>query len=154
MFQAFGEVSWEVDKEEFKFEPFLNLAHVTLRTGAFSEGGTVGLSSQRETFNTTSATTGIRASMELEQLPVPAKLNASVGWRHALGDKSPTAELKLDGVPSFTTTGLPRARNEAALGVSLDLDVAQRATMSVSYNGSFGRDTRTNSFDARLKIRF
>lgn len=154
LFQAFGEVSWKVDKEEFKFEPFVNLAHVTLRTGAFSEGGTVGLSSQRETFNTTSATTGLRASMELEKLPVPAKLNASVGWRHALGGKSPTSELKLDGVPSFTTTGLPRVRNEAVLGVRLDLGVAERATMSVSYNGSFSADARTNTFDARLKIRF
>jgi len=40
------------------------------------------------------------------------------------------------------------------LGVGLDLEVADKATMSVSYNGSFSGETLANTFDARLKIRF
>jgi len=154
LFQAFGEISWDVDRGGFEFEPFLNLAYVNLRTGAIGEDGTVGLSSEKETFDTASTILGVRAAAEIERSPVPAKLNAMLGWRHAFGGASPTSDLTLEGVPSFTTTGLPLARNEAMLGVGLDLEVAGKATVSVSYNGSFSGETLANTFDARLKIRF
>ncbi|WP_084032665.1 autotransporter domain-containing protein [Chelativorans sp. J32] len=154
LFQTFGEISWEVDKNAFRFEPFANLAYVNLRTGSLDENGTVGLSSGKDRFSKTLSTAGIRASMKLKSLPVPVKLSATAGWRHAFGDTKPTSDLAFEGVPSFTTAGLPLAKNEAMVGLGLDLELAKNATMSLSYSGSFNGDTRTNTFDARFRMRF
>ncbi|HEV2506028.1 MAG TPA: autotransporter domain-containing protein, partial [Mesorhizobium sp.] len=93
-FQAFGELGYRLDAAGAAFEPFVNLAHVSLHTDGFTEkGGAAALSAEAQTTNTTFSTLGLRASTDFMLGSVAASANGTVGWKHAFGDTTPFTKV-------------------------------------------------------------
>jgi len=64
--QLFGELGYRVEMAAASFEPFANLAYVSLHTAGFTEqGGAVALTSASSTTDATFTTLGLRASSGL-----------------------------------------------------------------------------------------
>lgn len=88
--QVFGEFGYRVDvgrtAGKLAFEPFANLAYVSLATDGFSEtGGAAALASQADTTGVTFSTLGLRGSTDIalgNGTTVSAR--GMLGWRHAL----------------------------------------------------------------------
>ncbi|WP_448116974.1 autotransporter domain-containing protein [Mesorhizobium amorphae] len=154
-FQAFGELGYRLDAAGAAFEPFVNLAHVSLHTDGFTEkGGAAALSAEAQTTNTTFSTLGLRASTDFMLGSVAASANGTVGWKHAFGDTTPFTTVGFAGSSLFTVAGVPIAKNTFVLQTGLDMKVTDNATLGISYNGEFGSGSSTNGVDARLGIRF
>jgi outer membrane autotransporter protein len=154
-FQAFGELGYRLDAAGAAFEPFVNLAHVSLHTDGFTEkGGAAALSAEAQTTNTTFSTLGLRASTDFMLGSVAASANGTVGWKHAFGDTTPFTKVGFAGSSLFTVAGVPIAKNTFVLQTGLDMKVTDNATLGISYNGEFGSGSSTNGVDARLGIRF
>jgi outer membrane autotransporter protein len=153
--QVFGEVGYEVQTTVAAFEPFLNVAHVNLRTDAFSEtGGSAALSAQKDTTNTTFTTLGLRTSSDFNLGGVLTKASGTVGWRHAFGDTDPSSRMSFAGSDSFVVDGASVSQNALVVQVGLDFAISEDATLGVSYNGEYGGDGVNNGVDAKLSVQF
>jgi outer membrane autotransporter protein len=153
--QAFGELGYRLDTEAASFEPFVNLAHVSLHTDGFTEkGGAAALSGGSQTTDTTFTTLGLRASTDFMLGSVRAAANGTVGWRHAFGDTTPYSTQGFSGSSPFMIAGVPIANDTLVLQTGVDMKVTDNATIGISYNGEIGSGSLTNRVDARLGVRF
>jgi outer membrane autotransporter protein len=156
-FQAFGEAGYRIDAATASFEPFANLAYVSLHTDGFTEkGGSSALTSNGQTIDTTFTTLGIRASTAFDLGGTKATARGMIGWRHAFGDTTPLATQAFSfaaGSP-FTVAGVPIAKDTAVLEAGLDFVLSDNATLGVSYTGQFGSDARDNGAKADLSVKF
>jgi len=154
-FQAFGELGYGLEMEFARFEPFANLAHVSVRRDGFAEaGGAASLSAASAGIDTTFTTIGLRADTDILFGVTRGTLHGSVGWRHAFGDVAPDQTLSLVGSDAFTIAGVPVARDAAVIEAGLDLELTDHATLGISYNGQFGSGIQDHSFAARIGISF
>jgi outer membrane autotransporter protein len=155
--QVFGEVGYAMTQRGVAFEPFAALAHVAIRTAAFTEnGGAAALTGPSDSIDATFSTLGLRAAAPLPW-PGAAGLMAkgSIGWRHAFGSVTPTAELALvsSGTP-FGIAGAPIARDAAAIELGLDGRIARDATLGIAYAGQLASNSRDNGITANFVQRF
>lgn len=154
-FQAFGEFGYGIEDGAVRFEPFANLAHVSLHTDGFTEnGGAAALSGRSDTTDATFTTLGLRAEHNLGLGTVEATLRGMLGWRHAFGDTTPTATQAFLAGDAFTIAGVPIARNSAVIEAGLDLELTPDATFGLSYIGQFASGAQENGFTANLAVRF
>lgn len=153
--QAFGELGYQIDALIARFEPFVNLAHVTVRTESFKEnGGAAALTSPSQTTDTTYTTLGVRAETDLRIGDMQMNLAGMLGWRHAYGDITPTATHAFADSDAFTVLGNPLAKDAAVIEAGVDADIAPGATLAISYEGQFGNGVQDHGFNAKLGIRF
>lgn len=154
-FQAFAEAGYRMDTEFAAFEPFANLAYVSLDTDAFSEsGGAAALTDDSSTTETTFTTIGLRASKLLTFGGTETTMRGALGWRHAFGDITPLATQRFAGSDSFTVAGTPIAENAALIEAGLDVLTGDSTTVGIAYTGQFGDDVTQNGFNATLKVSF
>jgi len=155
-FQAFGEAGYRIDTGGgFAFEPFANLAYVSLDSDGFAEtGGEAALVVDGGTTDTTFTTLGLRAatSFDLNGANVTAK--GMLGWRHAFGDVTPLVTQAFAGSDAFTVAGVPIAEDAAVIVAGLDFDLTKAATLGIAYQGQFGDGATQNGFNARLIMAF
>ena len=110
-FQAFGEAGYRIDTAAASFEPFANLAYVSLHTDGFTEkGGAAALHADGQTTDTTFATLGVRASTAFDLDGMKATARGTVGWRHAYGDTTSLATLAFAGGAAFSVAAVPIAK--------------------------------------------
>lgn len=154
-FQAFGELGYTVEAGFAAFEPFANLAYVSLNTGGFSEtGGSATLTMGAETTDTAFSTLGVRLAREVALGPLEATLRGTLGWRHAFGDVTPELTQSYVGSAPFTVTGVPIAEDAALVEAGLDLALSPAATLGVAYSGQFGDGTSQNGVNATIRVSF
>lgn len=154
-FQAFGEAGYRFDTHGASFEPFANLAHVSLRTDGFSEkGGAAALTGGSATSDVTFTTLGLRVSTTFDIGDIKATANGTVGWRHAFGDTTPTVSQAFTGSEAFTVAGVPVARNAAIIEAGLDFQLSSKAALAISYDGQLGSGSQQHGFNARLGLSF
>ncbi len=154
-FQAFGELGYTIDTAVASFEPFANLAYVSLSTDAFAEtGGAAALHSQSRTTDAAFTTLGIRASTDLDLGGMKATARGMLGWRHAFGDLTPLSTHAFASADAFTVAGAPIAEDAALLGAGLDLNLTDTTTLGVAYQGQFASDAQQHGFKANFAIRF
>ncbi|ESY72056.1 autotransporter outer membrane beta-barrel domain-containing protein [Mesorhizobium sp. M0051] len=153
--QAFGELAYKADAGHFKFEPFANLAYVSVHTDGFTEtGGAAALTSAGSTTDATFTTLGLRASTDLGLGEIKATARGMLGWRHAFGDDIPTSSFAFAGGDLFTIAGVPVARDAAVVEAGLDLNMSANATLKLSYTGQFGGGTVDQGAKVNLGLRF
>jgi outer membrane autotransporter protein len=59
---------------------------------------------------------------------------AAIGWRHAYGDTKPDADLTfIDGGASFSTQGVPIAKDSALLEAGIDFQVTPTGKLGIGY---------------------
>ncbi|MER9587011.1 autotransporter outer membrane beta-barrel domain-containing protein [Mesorhizobium sp. M0276] len=153
--QAFGELAYKADAGHFKFEPFANLAYVSVHTDGFTEtGGAAALTSAGSTTNATFTTLGLRASTDLGLGEIKATARGMLGWRHSFGDDTPASSFAFAGGDLFTIAGVPVARDAAVVEAGLDLNMSANATLGLSYTGQFGGGTVDQGAKVNLGLRF
>ncbi|MDX8457005.1 autotransporter outer membrane beta-barrel domain-containing protein [Mesorhizobium sp. VK9D] len=153
--QVFGELAYKMDANRFHFEPFADLAYVSVHTDGFTEqGGAAALASAGSTTNATFTTLGLRASTDVALGGMSATARGMLGWRHAFGDVTPTSTFALAGGDAFTIAGVPVARDSAVIEAGFDLQMSANATLGLSYVGQFGGHSTDNGAKANLNVRF
>ncbi|WP_404401916.1 autotransporter domain-containing protein [Pelagibacterium halotolerans] len=154
--QLFGEVSYGMDVDSARFEPFANLAWVSHATNGFTEnGGAAALTGADDVINATFTTLGLRASTELVMGGTStAKLTGMIGWRHAFGDVPTASNTFVAGGDAFTVAGVPLAQDALILEAGLDLDITPDATLGFVYSGQLGSGISDHSIKANLGVRF
>lgn len=153
--QVFGEFGYRLDYGPASFEPYANLAHVSLRSDAFREiGGAAALTGSGERLDTTFSTLGLRGSTTVMMGAVPLTLHAGIGWRHAFGEVVPAASVALAGGAPFSVAGAAIARNAAVAEAGLNMALGPNASLSVTYNGQFSGRSTDNSVRGNLAVRF
>ena len=154
-FQVFGDLGYRIDTKVAAFEPFVNLAYVTVNADSFQEsGGTAALSGADASSNNGFTTLGLRAATSFGVGTLTATARAELGWLHAYGDVTPEASLAFGSGTPFSVAGTPIARDAATLAAGLDLKLAPSATLGLSYQGQFASDAMENGLNGRLSIRF
>ncbi|RVA34424.1 autotransporter outer membrane beta-barrel domain-containing protein [Mesorhizobium sp. M7D.F.Ca.US.004.03.1.1] len=154
--QIFGELAYKAaDAGRFKFEPFANLAYVSVHTDGFTEtGGDAALTSAGSTTDATFTTLGLRGSTDFALGGMNATARGMLGWRHAFGDVTPTSSFAFAGGDAFTIAGVPIARDAAVIEAGLDLNMSANATLALSYTGQFGSGTADQGAKVDLSLRF
>ena len=154
--QLFGEFAYGFDVGAARFEPFANLAYVNLDTDGFAErGGTAALNGASDDMDATFTTLGLRGSTSFDMNGAIVTAKGMVGWRHAYGDKTPTAGMRFAaGGNAFSVGGVPIAKDVAVIEAGLDFTLTQSATLGVSYAGQFGSGLSDQSFKANLNVKF
>lgn len=154
-FQAFGELAHGADINGLQVEPFANVAHVRLRTDANGEqGGVAALQTDTSTSNVTFSTLGLRGEHTFDLGSTKATLIGSVGWRHAMGDITPTATQRFASGSAFTISGVPIAKNSAVIETGLDVAISPNATLNVSYMGQLASGGRDHGVKGSLLVNF
>ncbi|WP_281004840.1 autotransporter outer membrane beta-barrel domain-containing protein [Mesorhizobium hawassense] len=154
--QVFGELAYKpADAGRFKFEPFANLAYVSVHTDGFIEqGGAAALTSASSTTDATFTTLGLRGSTDVALGGINATARGTLGWRHAFGAVTPTSSFAFAGGDAFTIAGVPIARDSVVIEAGFDLPLSANATLGLSYAGQFGADSADNGAKATLDARF
>ena len=154
-FQVFGEAGYRIDAGTIAFEPFANLAYVSLHTDGLTEkGGAAALHVRGETNDTTFTTLGVHLSSAFTLGGMKATAHGTLGWRHAYGDTTPFVTQAFAGGEAFDIAGVPIARDAAIVDAGLDLDLTKAATLGLAYQGQFGSGAMQNGFKADLSVRF
>ncbi|MDW6025396.1 autotransporter domain-containing protein [Mesorhizobium sp. BAC0120] len=154
-FQAFGDLGYRLDASLASFEPFANLAHVSLHTDGFTEqGGAAALHGDGQTTNTTFSTLGLRAATNFDLGGVAMTARGLLGWRHAFGDLTPLSTQALSVGDAFTIAGVPIAEDAAVIEAGLDFKPAPTTILGLSYSGQIAQDARQHGFRADFNVRF
>lgn len=145
--QIFGELGYAVPvSPNASVEPFVGAAWIKQRTGGFSEdGGSAALSAGSESNDVTTTTVGVRGNLDTQIAGAPARLRATLGWRHAMGDVDPERTMAFSSGPSFTVAGTPIAKDAAVAELGAEVAVSKNAAIGLSYQGQFGNGSRENA---------
>ncbi|WP_245456112.1 autotransporter outer membrane beta-barrel domain-containing protein [Rhizobium leguminosarum] len=153
--QAFAELGYRIETAAASFEPFVNLAHVGIRTAGFTEeGGAAALDSASRMTNTTITTLGLHAEMEIRLGETNATLRGMSGWRHAAGDIGPVSTHAFAGGDAFTVAGVPVAENAFVLDAGLDFDLTESSILGIAYSGQIADNARQHGAKATLSVKF
>lgn len=155
--QLYAEAGYEVRFEAATVEPFLNLAYVHHHSDSFLERGLglgSALASRDQDESTGFSTLGMRVSKNFDLSGAKGKATGTLGWRRAFGDVNPTSVFSANGTSLFAITGAPIAKNALVLGVGLDVEIAQGATLGVSYNGQVGDHTSDHGVRGNFSVKF
>ncbi|WP_237352529.1 autotransporter outer membrane beta-barrel domain-containing protein [Rhizobium leguminosarum] len=153
--QAFAELGYRFEAAAASFEPFVNLAHVGIRTAGFTEqGGAAALDSSSRTTNTTITTLGLHADMKIRLGETNATLRGMSGWRHAAGGIVPVSTHAFAGGDAFTVAGVPVAENAFVLDAGLDFDLTESAILGIAYSGQIADNAQQHGAKATLSVKF
>jgi subtilase-type serine protease len=154
--QLFSELGYHLPlNDAYSIEPYAGLAWNQLRTRDFEEsGGSAALRGKGRTDDVTSSTLGVRGAWQFESSGAPGRLTASLGWRHAMGDVTPSQQLAFDGGSTFSVRGVPIAKNAAVVGLGAEIALARNTTAGVAYDAQFGGGNRQQSGLLKLAVRF
>jgi outer membrane autotransporter protein len=155
--QVFGEVGYGMAYGRFAVEPFAGLAYVHLSSTSLAEaGGLAALAGGANKEDVGYSTLGVRAATTY--VLADGKVltpRASLGWQHAFGAVTPTANLAFQsaGIP-FTIAGAPIARDAALVDAGADLRVLPQMTLGVSYLGVLGNSVQDHSVKGNFNWRW
>ncbi len=153
--QAFGELSHKLQTGNAVFEPFANLAYVSVKTDSFTEtGGQAALTVDGDRMSTVFTTLGIRGATEMMFGNVKTELNGTLGWQHAFADTDPASRASFATGSAFDISGIPVAEDTALVQAGFDIKASEQATFGISYRGQFGSGFQSNSVNAKLGIKF
>lgn len=153
--QVFGDVGYVIGGARSHVEPFAQAAWIDVATDPFTErGGAAALTGAKRSQSIALTTLGLRGTAGVSLGGIPASVHATAGWRHASGDRAPTASLAFAGGDPFVIAGAPIARDSATLDAGIDVDLAPAIRLSVGYTGQIATHAQDNGAKAGLSWRF
>jgi fibronectin-binding autotransporter adhesin len=153
--QAFADVGYRIPLARGTVEPFGSLAFESLHTDGFDEhGGAAALKASGDSNATALSTLGVRGAERFKQGDTQFTLRASLGWRHAYGDVTPSSTAAFAGGANFTVQGTPLAKDSLSVGLGLDVVAAHNLTVGVSYAGQLSSQAQDNAAKANVSWRF
>ena len=154
--QVFAEAGYRAFNGPVSLEPYVGIAAISARTGAFTEaGGTSALSGGDTTETQTYSTLGLRAAMApMEDLAGLAP-HIDLGWQHGFNTLRPNQRLGLQTLGQlFAVQGVSLARDAAAARFGFDFAIAPDAKISIDYDGSFAGRVQNNAVRGGLEWKF
>jgi len=157
--QVFGDAGYKFETSRAMVEPYVGIASISARTGAFAEtGGSTALSGGSRTDTQTYSTVGMRASlapMSLGESVGAITPHVDMGWQHAFKTFRPGQVETIAGLSqSFTVLGAPLASDAAAVRAGFDIALTPEAVLSLDYDGSFASRVQNNAVRGSLAWRF
>jgi len=141
--------------EQTSLEPYLDVAHVRIKSDAFDESGSsAALAVQGDTSQQTLATLGLRVNFALA--PGGLRAYAGLGWQHAWGDTQSTSTQRFvnGGLNSFTVDGVAVAQNAAAATFGLSFPLGRNVSIDTSYQGQFASHAKDQAARMSLTVVF
>ncbi|CAH1673026.1 Outer membrane autotransporter protein [Chelatococcus asaccharovorans] len=158
LFQMFGEIGYAMAMGNVAIEPFGGLAWANLNTQNVTENAiALGLTGGGTSSNVGFTTLGLRVATDLAlsngMVLVP---HASVAWKYAFGDVTPSATLAFAGIggTAFSVQGVPLATNAMLIDVGASLKVSDDVKVGLSYVGELATDVRQNAVKGNLTWTF
>ena len=153
--QVFADLGWREKVGALTLEPFANLAYINLETDGFREdGGAAALSANGGTDDVTLTTLGLRWSADIGNADLPATFSGTLGWRHAIGDLTPSSRFAFSSGSAFVIEGVSLPRDAAVLEASLSAQVSKTARVKLSYSGEFSHSFAAHAAKASLVVDF
>ena len=154
--QAYLEGGYRYAGAHGSVQPFVNLAHVAVRTGDVNEYGSVtALRSAGETTEVSFGTVGVHGLWQLaDSAATPASLYATLGWRHALGDLVPLAQQQFADGERFTVRGVPLTANAALVQLGIDAALSKHASLRAGYDGVLAGSESDHAVRLTLQVAF
>jgi fibronectin-binding autotransporter adhesin len=158
--QIFGEVGYRIPADMFDvmaLEPYLDLADVSARSGAFTEtSGIAALSGAPKLANENYLTAGLRAAAaEWSVGDFGVVPNLNVGWQHAFTRFLPSQILTFaETGQSFTVLGVPLGSDAATIQAGLDISLSPAAILSIGYDGEISNRAEDHAVRAGLSWKF
>lgn len=153
--QVFADLGWRDKIGQLTLEPFANLAYINLETDGFREqGGAAALSANGNTDDVTLTTLGLRWSADIGNADLPATFSGMLGWRHAIGDLTPSSRFAFSSGSPFVIEGVSLPRNTAVLEASLTAQISKTARVKLSYSGEFANSFAAHAAKASLVVDF
>jgi autotransporter-associated beta strand protein len=154
--QIFGEVGYRVSSDVMALEPYLDIANVEARTGAFTEtGGIAALNGGAKSGSENFSTLGMRATLPVISIEgVSMVPDFNLGWQHAFTRFVSTQTLVFAGTgESFDITGVPLDTDAAAIQARLDFILSPAAMLDVGYDGNVSGRVQDHAVRADLAWR-
>ncbi|MEJ0003661.1 MAG: autotransporter domain-containing protein [Pararobbsia sp.] len=153
--QMFGELGYRLQNGPLMFEPFARLAYVNLHIDGYDEqGNAAALSGQGASTNLAFSTLGMRSSSGFRIGKLDLTAGGSLGWRHVYGNpRSAVTQAFSGGVP-FSVTGLPIARDGAAIEAGIGAAVLRNLSVGVYYTAQFSDSAREQGVMGNLTWKF
>ncbi|WNL48364.1 autotransporter domain-containing protein (plasmid) [Dyella sp. BiH032] len=153
--QAFFDAGYEFSLGRSTVAPFVNVAYDRITTDDIHEhGSAAALNVSGDDSAVTVSTLGARGSFNLDDRG-GLRANVSLGWQHASGDITPVAaERFAAGGNTFNVSGVPVAKNVAAVSGGVSFDVSPAVTVDATYGGQFGSHATDQSARMSLTWRF
>ncbi|PKA68272.1 outer membrane autotransporter protein [Pseudomonas baetica] len=154
--QVFGEVGYTIEAGGIALEPFAGLAYVNYDTDKAKEKGGVGRLKADADQDITFSTLGLRAGKVIT-LANGGQFTprAAIGWRHAFGDTKPDADLTfIDGGASFSTQGVPIAKDSAIVEAGVDFQISPTGKLGVGYSGQLSNDSNDHAMTISFSLGF
>jgi autotransporter-associated beta strand protein len=154
--QVFAEGGYRLQTALATVEPYLGIAGIWAKTGAFAEtGGTSALSGGAVTDQQTYSTLGLRAALAPVQSLYGLTPHVDMGWQYGFNTLRPGQTLAFQTLSqSFTVLGVPLSRNAAATRAGFDIPLAPQAMVSLDYDGSFAGRVQNNAIRGSLAWKF
>ncbi|RLU10930.1 hypothetical protein CS076_11185 [Pseudomonas prosekii] len=154
--QVFGEVGYTVEAAGIALEPFAGLSYVNYDSDTVREKGGVGRLKADSSQDITFSTLGMRAGKVIT-LANGGQFTprAAIGWRHAFGDTKPDADLSfIDGGASFTTQGVPIAKDSALLEAGVDFQISPTGKLGLGYSGQVSGKNEDHAMTISFSLGF
>lgn len=153
--QVFADLGWREKVGATMLEPFANLAYINLETdGLREDGGAAALSANGGMDDVTLTTLGLRWSTDIGNADLPATFSGMLGWRHAIGDLTPSSRFAFSSGSPFVIEGVSLPRDTAVLEASLTAQVSKTARVKLSYSGEFAHSFAAHAAKASLVVDF
>jgi outer membrane autotransporter protein len=152
--QAFTEAGYGLTFGAVALEPFAQLAVISVRNeGGVERGGPAALRLSGRDQTLGFSTLGLRAEMQIAALPLFAR--GMLGWRHAFGEITPTAELAFaSGGGRYRVYARPILRDALVAEAGLSWRLAGSASLGVAYGATLGEGSRDHVVRGRLDVSF
>ena len=151
--QVFGEVGYRIPSDILALEPYLDLANVSARTGAFTEtGGIAALDGGAKSGSENYATFGARATLPaIAVAGISMVPDFNLGWQHAFNRFISIQTLVFAGTgESFVVAGVPLDSDAAAIQAGLDFILTPTATLDIGYDGQVSSRVQDHAVRADL----
>ncbi|RWX77349.1 autotransporter domain-containing protein [Neorhizobium lilium] len=153
--QLFADLSWRMRAGGIELRPFANLAYVNLDTDGFGEsGGSAALSGRGGHDDVTMTTFGLRWAADMPVDDMPVTLSGMLGWRHAMGDLTPSSQLAFATGSPFMVEGVSLVRDAAVVEAALTAPLSKTAKLKLTYAGEFARRLVNHSIMLSVNVDF
>lgn len=155
--QLFGGATYNLKHQWGNLTPFANLAWVNYQNNGFSEsGGGAALHGKKQHLNAIFSEIGFGAG---KQWPITKnislELNSQLSWQHQLNNNSRESVVSFQHSDStFNVNSVPASRNGIILTTSMAMEINNRLSILVGYNGLLSHHYQDNSVNGHMAWHF
>ena len=155
VFQAYAEAAYNWDLAVAKVSPYVGFTYAHVKTDGFTESGAgfdFKYKDQKDDLEV--ATIGVRTSLPFTMGTMPVALKADLGWSHFFGDTESVSQMQLGAGGAYAHIEGNELDNQFNMSLGVAAQVADHATVGVSYTGAFGSDTDAHGIVGTFRLIF